>query len=206
MIDPQNTSLIQQLIQKNYLQKVLAVAKKEKKAIDRFIASYPKTAVEDVYDALSEDRQRYITPVYPNPDEYAEEWQNTPYVGKALEEGVYTFTTVKGEKVRSKSEKIIADELARNGIPYKYECPLRIGRIVIHPDFTILKKSNMKVYYWEHCGKSDDPDYYTHHIVRRTSQYAAEGIIIGKGLYMTFESSKMPLDMNVVEQIINELR
>lgn len=33
---------------------------------------------------------------------------------------------IKGERGRSKSEKIIADELARCDIPYKYEYPLRI--------------------------------------------------------------------------------
>ena len=166
-INPDDTNLIRQLIQKNYLQKVLATAKEEKKAIDGFINRFPEVAVEEVYDTFSEDRRNMITPIYPNPDEYADEWQNTPYEGKPIEEGVYTFTTLKGEHVRSKSEKIIADALAMNGIPYRYECPLVIGKTVIHPDFTVLKKSNMKIYYWEHCGKSDDPDYYSNHIVKR---------------------------------------
>lgn len=201
-----DTELIQQLVQKNYLQKVLTTARKEKAAIDSFVAKYPENTVEEIYGLFSEDRRALIKPVFPDVEEYAKDWQNEPFEGKKIEEGVYTFTTVKGERVRSKSEKIIADALALNGIPYKYECPLKTGMTVIHPDFTILRKSDLKVFYWEHCGKTDDPDYYSKHIVRRTSLYAEAGIVVGKGLYMTFESSKIPLDTVIVDQIINELK
>ena len=201
-----DTELIQQLVQKNYLQKVLTTARKEKAAIDSFVAKYPENTVEEIYGLFSEDRRALIKPVFPDVEEYAKDWQNEPFEGKKIEEGIYTFTTVKGERVRSKSEKIIADALALNGIPYKYECPLKTGMTVIHPDFTILRKSDLKIFYWEHCGKTDDPDYYSKHIVRRTSLYAEAGIVVGKGLYMTFESSKIPLDTVIVDQIINELK
>ena len=128
------------------------------------------------------------------------------YPEETFEEVVSSLTEDRGERVRSKSEKIIADALAMNGIPYKYECPLKVGRNLIHPDFTILRKSDLKVFYWEHCGKSDDPDYYSKNIVKRTGIYAEGGIAVGKGLFMTFESSKVPLDSRVVETIINDLK
>ena len=50
------------------------------------------------------------------------------------------YYTIKGERVRSKSEKIIADELYRYQIPYKYEFPLTLAthnrNIQLYPDFT----------------------------------------------------------------------
>jgi len=205
-IEISDQSLVQQLIQKNYLQKVLATAKQEVKAMDAFISRFPEVAVEELYDTFSEERKGYIHPVYPTEEQYAQRWQNTPFDGKPIEEGTYTYTTLKGEMVRSKSEKIIADTLNLNGIPYKYECPLRIGNIVLHPDFTVLKKSEFKEYYWEHCGKTDDPEYAANHIVKRLKLYAEMGITAGKGLYLTFEASKVPLDMKAVDLIVEELR
>lgn len=202
----EDSALIQQLIQKNYLQKVLVTAQKEKKALDDFVRKYPDKTVEEIYDLFSDDRRNLIKPIFPDREQYAEEWQNAPFDRKAIDEGAYTFLTIRGERVRSKSEKIIADALAMNGIPYRYECPLKIGSKVIHPDFTVLRKSDLKIFYWEHCGKSDDPEYYSKNIVKRTGIYAEGGIAVGKGLFMTFESSKVPLDTEAMDLIINELK
>lgn len=63
------------------------------------------------------------------------------YTGKQFREGEPVILTNRGERVRSKSEKIIADCFFRKGIPYKYECPLYLkGLGIIYPDFTILSK------------------------------------------------------------------
>ena len=44
--------------------------------------------------------------------------------------------TTRGEMMRSKSEVIIADHLANNGIEYGYEQPLTIRDVTKYPDFT----------------------------------------------------------------------
>ena len=64
----------------------------------------------------------------------------------------YIHITDKGERVISKSEVIVANSLARHGLQYKYEKPLKLeGRdLPIKPDFTI--EYNGKIYYWEHLG------------------------------------------------------
>ena len=56
-IELSEQTLIQQLIQKNYLQKVLATAKQEVKAMDAFISRFPEVAVEELYDTFSEERK-----------------------------------------------------------------------------------------------------------------------------------------------------
>lgn len=53
--------------------------------------------------------------------------------------------TQKGERVRSKSEKTLADYFYYHGIPYKYECPLLLkGFGIIYPDFTFLTRRSQK--------------------------------------------------------------
>ena len=77
-----------------------------------------------------------------------------------MKEGL-VHVTDKGEKVRSKSEVIIANFLHSNGVDYKYEERLynKEGdkndfRI---PDFTIYIEG--KVWYLEHCGMVNDDEY-----------------------------------------------
>ena len=61
--------------------------------------------------------------------------------------------TEKGERVRSKSEKILADYFYRNNILYQYEKPLYLkGYGTIYTDFTFLSKKTRKEIYWEHEG------------------------------------------------------
>ena len=60
--------------------------------------------------------------------------------------------TSRGEMVRSKSEVIIADHLANNGVEYGYEQPLTIKGVTKYPDFTIEDMESGLTFYWEHCG------------------------------------------------------
>ncbi len=65
----------------------------------------------------------------------------------------------KGEPMRSKSEVIIADQLAAHGIAYEYETGLVLDGLTRWPDFTIEDADSGRIYYWEHCGMLQDPDY-----------------------------------------------
>ena len=197
-----DSDLIQQLIQKDYLNKVLKDAKTERKAIQKMLNLYPETVVEDAYDNLPEGRKRYATPINICDETFAQKWMNTPYKRKPFKKNSTVFTTIKGERVRSKSEALIADRLFARGIPYRYECPLKVGKRVIHPDFTILRMSDRKILYHEHCGKMDDEDY-KEDMVERANDYSEAGIILGDRLFYTFESEKTPLDMRTFDRIID---
>lgn len=58
------------------------------------------------------------------------------YQGKFQNEGKF-YTTLKGEKVRSKSEQYIADWLFRHSIKYQYEPTVHFKDFPIRPDFYI---------------------------------------------------------------------
>ena len=97
---------------------------------------------------------------------------------------------------------IIANRLYFKGIPYKYECPLKVGNKIIHPDFTILRLSDCSVVYYEHCGKMDD-ETYMDDLVERVNDYSEAGILQGDRLFFSFETSKKPLDLRTVDKLID---
>lgn len=63
------------------------------------------------------------------------------------------FTTLRGEKVRSKSEQFIADWLYRHSIRYQYEPKLNIKDFDFHPDFHVPDCD----LYIEHISKKSYP-------------------------------------------------
>ena len=195
--------LIEDLAQKSYLKKVLNASIQEAEVLKSTLDKYPATIAEDVYDQLSEERKKLVKPIVTPIDQFVKEWQERPYVPKKISEDVPVFETLRGERVRSKSEQIIADRLYIAGIPYKYECPLKVSNRVYHPDFTILRKSDRKEIYLEHCGKLDDPQY-TKDNLPRINEYILNGFGLGDKLYLSFESSTVPLDVRVIDKMIEE--
>ena len=196
-----DNDLIKQLIQKSYLKEALTAARKEMNSLGKIVKNYPEQTLEDVYSTLSDERKEYAIPIIPDGSEAADRWLAMPDPGRNLISIETEFYTLRGEHVRSKSEVIIADRLYAKGIPYKYECPLRIGNRVIHPDFTILRLSDHKIIYHEHCGMMDDPDY-AKEMVKRINLYSTEGIHLGDRLFFTLESSETPLDIRLLDELI----
>ena len=201
-LSSKDESLIRQLVQKDYLKKALRSAKREAEALQSAIGSYSLPCVEGVFDQLSEERKQYAEPLFPGADEFARKWLAQPYDPKPIGKDTPVYLTIKGERVRSKSEVIIADRLWANGIPYKYECPILVGDEIIHPDFTILRLSDLKFLYHEHFGKLDDPQY-TERNNNRINSYNEAGIILGDRLFLSFETSKTPLDVRIIDNLIN---
>ena len=108
-----------------------------------------------------------------------------------------------GERVRSKSEVIIADALERSGIPYKYECPRELsdGGQRVYPDFTCLNLRTRKEVLWEHLGMMDNPEYASM-AVKKFSSYLKNGFVLGVNLIVSMECSDKPLNQTEVRKII----
>lgn len=201
-ISRNNKELIKALCQKDYLEKVVKAIKKELAALKKIEKLCDKLIAEELYGKLNDDRKLLTKPIVPTDDQYKERWLSQPYRKKPISDDVPYFKTMNGELVRSKSEMIIADRLYLNNIPYKYECPALVGDEIIHPDFTILRMSDRKILYYEHCGRMDDPDY-AEDMVSRANEYSLAGIIQGDRLFYTFETSKTPLNVSVLDNLIN---
>ena len=201
-LSKEDNRIIKDFIQKDYLKSVRHAAEKEYTALKRMRDIYPDTLAEDIFDQLPAELKQYAKPVVPADGEYVRQWMNKPYEHPGFKNDMPVYITLRGERVRSKSEMIIADRLWANGIPYKYECPLRIGDWIIHPDFTILRLSDRKIIYHEHCGMMDNQDY-KEDMVERVNGYNLAGIFLGDRLFLSFESSKTPLDVRVIDNLIN---
>ena len=107
-------------------------------------------------------------------------------------------------RVRSKSEIIIANMLKTLNIPYKYECPLKIGNILLYPDFTILDVKGRRERYLEHFGMMGDLDY-VNNMMLKISTYEKNNIFIGDKLICTFESAKRPLNISTLKNKLSML-
>ena len=192
------------LAQKAYLQTIHSAAQQELAFISK-LNDTPFTPPELVYSTLSKQRKELVTPLFITDEEFAEEWINTPYEGKGFLETDSFYVTARGERVRSKSEILIANLMNELGILYRYEAPLFFDDgTVIHPDFTVLKPRSRKICYFEHCGRMDDP-IYLHNFIKRENTYIQNGLIPGRDVFMSFESSSDPLNMNSMRKMLSAL-
>ena len=183
------------LATKRYHIYVLKLVDQEIGALEKYLKAMPKIRFEDALAQVPDPIKPLISPAIMTDEEYARRWQAEIYTGKGFDPKDTTeFYTRKGERVRSKSEVLIANALYDLGIPYKYECPLVLydGRLIIHPDFTILNMRTREVYYLEHAGRIDKESY-AKSFVLRLKYYTDNGIFFGDRLLFTFESDDMPL-------------
>lgn len=195
-------SLAGRLAQKDYDNKLLKALEDQKKAIDRFLKDYDPDAAEQVYEKLSEQRKALVTPEFLSDGEFIEKWQNVTYTRLGFKDTDPEFYTAKGERVRSKSEILIADSLFRHGVPYLCEYPVYDnGVIFAAPDFKCLNVRLRKEYYWEHLGKLGDQDYVNRN-ANKFEKYTLSKDFDESSLILTFETETHPLNTKVIEEKI----
>ena len=198
-ISKKNNGLITQLAQKDYDKRLLAVLQKQLKTIDRFIANYDPRAAIEVYESLSEPRKQLVTPVYPSDEEFVKQWLSVPYKKLGFKEEDPEYITENNERVRSKSEIIIANTLKSHNIPYRYEFPVYDDGVVIAaPDFNCLNVRTRKEYYWEHLGMMGNEGYVNNNIKKIEKYTLAKGFDESR-LILTFETDKHPLNTRIIE-------
>lgn len=200
--------LVKELCQKDYDQKILRSARKELKQLEKLYAFYSdpeqETAFEDIYEQMDERRKSFITPVLLSDEEYIRRWNAVEYERKGFREDAPELFTEKGERVRSKTELLIANALNKYGIPYRYEYPLMLrGYGLIHPDFTVLNVRKRKEIYFEHMGMMDDEEY-REEAFRRITAYEKNGLFPGDKLVLTHETLKNPVNSRILEMIIEQ--
>lgn len=179
----------------------------------------------ELYTKMNPARQALITPFTLTDAQYAEQWQSVTWTGHPFSEETPVYTTALGERVRSKSEVLIADALSRHNIPYRYEYPLQVHKkrfnarnhnytgqnqnisnksvqsFTLYPDFLCLNLQTRTEFYWEHFGLIDKADYATN-AAGKLRLYAENGILPGRNLIITMESQEEPLSSQTIDQMI----
>lgn len=108
--------------------------------------------------------------------------------------------TERGEKVRSKSEVIIANILHNLGMDYRYEYPIE-GHTkpgIRRPDFVFLT-SEGKPIIWEHLGMLNDADYLSHWQGKQ-AWYEANGFSEGIDFFITRDEADGSLDSYLIRK------
>lgn len=203
-IKKKNISLAKALGQKEYDNKVLRVTEKELKLLNQLAAVYEQGTLEEIYQHLPASHWPIVCPVEVPIGEFVEQWQDISYQSKAFAEDAPLFYTNKGERVRSKSEMLIANLLAYHNIPYHYEKPIYLkGYGTVYPDFTVLDVQERKEIYWEHMGLLDDRDY-REKALDKIATYIMNDYMPGDQLILTYETGRQPLNMKVIEKIVEQ--
>ena len=200
-IRKKDRKLAEEIAQRDYDRQMLKCISDWDKWIGQTKNTMPSVNPADIYEA-SPGRKLLIKPYEISDDEYAENWKNVVYKGKEFAADAPEIYSESGIRVRSKSEKIIADKLSILGIPFRYEYPLKLqGYGIVYPDFLLLNKRTRKEYIFEHFGMMDDADY-SRNAVKKINMYAKNGYILGVNLLVTFETVEAPLDVRLFEKMM----
>ena len=205
--------LIKDLCTSTYGKRLMDAAQREVSQLDCCIkilesamtaGGQDKADIDIVYSNLHEGIREHVSPSIYTDDGYAEKWQAEKYQNRWEGKG-FKYETPRGERVRSKSEWMIASMLADAGVPYRYEETVGLHELyggAFHPDFTVLNKRTRKEYYWEHFGRMDDPKYVEESFMPKIIDYYTFGFLPGEKLLMTFESKDHPFDTMQVRRLI----
>lgn len=201
-ISKKDSDLVRRLAQKKYDEEILKYANNAVHKIAGLIDIYSDDRIEEIFYSEHPERQKLIAPVESTFEQSLKEWMKVPYTGKTFQENSPVILTNAGVRVRSKSEKIIADYLEYTGIAYKYECPINLRPFGnVYPDFTILSPKNGQEIYWEHEGMMDNPEY-ARSAIQKIELYEKNGIYPGEKLILTFETSTAIINSELIKSLV----
>ena len=220
-------TLARQLAQKDYDARLIKLLQKEISALQNYMKQTCNgRAIPELYDSLCPARRSLITPAILTNEQYAARWQDVSWTGRPFASDAPYICTARGERVRSKSEVIIADTLFRYNIPYRYEFPhtLRCSSeapfhsdfdklnhrnsgsgdtVTLYPDFLCLNTRTRTEFYWEHFGLMDSTEY-SNNAAGKLRLYTENRILAGRNLIITMETQTEPPSIKALEKLIEE--
>lgn len=158
--------------------------------------------LEGIVHSPSLFTERTLATVYGGNAGSVSEWLSKDNFDADFHPQTLFHITSNGTKVRSKSEVLIADLLENQGIAYKYEAPIEFDGITLHPDFTIIRPSDMKIMYWEHFGMMGDENYVSI-MLAKLAKYIKNGITPGAQLITTYDTPEGFIDVRSIKNAIS---
>ncbi len=200
-VTKKNMKLIQALAKKEYLSHQLIECKQKVVALQLYLdasETFSKTSL-----LLTEPYSSLLSEYFSVTSHALDEWMMEDYPANTKYQEQLIHKTVSGHLVRSKSEALIAMVLYNHRIPFRYEASLQIGEATIYPDFTIRHPKTGEYFYWEHFGMMDDSNY-SKNTFSKLQYYNSFGIIPSIQLITTYETSKHPLDVLMLEKLVEQ--
>ena len=206
-VSKKNLDVVKKIAQLDYDKKILKELVKKHNAIQKLLQYCEKNTIDQIYLKQCAGRRKIVTPIQEPTDSFVKNWIAEKYEPSDRWEDDKLFYTLKGEKVRSKAEKIIADELNVFNVPYRYEYPLEIlvgkQRKIFRPDFLVLNRRTRKEYVIEHLGMMDKIGYYNNNL-NKIGILEQNGYLLGVNLLILHETSDSPINILTFRRYVEE--
>lgn len=198
-----NMNKIKLLAQKSYDRRFYRLASERLRLLEAALKDFDDFELEKLFSNLAPDRQALVTPLIKPWAQFEKEWlEETSNFAISISPRTDIYSK-KGDRVRSKTEKILADMFFDQNISYKYEAPLALGNSIVYPDFTFISPYTRTEIYWEHNGMMGDENY-ADKTLRKILLYAQNNIHLGKNLILTFESKNIPFNFALAQVYIDQ--
>ncbi len=198
-ISKKNPTLLKQLATKKYLSFLLQDLKHEKAAIELYLQHYQK--YPPIAETLLLEDSPYSEILFKNKKKKHVTKEEVKLDNKENHPENLIHKSVTGNVVRSKSEALIDMLLSTHNLNYFYEQELKLGEIIVKPDFTIIHPKTGESYYWEHFGLIDNKNY-LNGVYHKLGLYIENDIIPSINLITTYETKEHPLDSKMIEKTI----
>lgn len=197
--------LAKALAQKDYIYRLEKRLLEEYKALEKILAVYDDEVGEEVFSNQIKERQNLISPILITDEEYAKRWLEEAFESNPFRTEELIYETDRGDFVRTKTERDIANIYYELRIPYKYECALVLndGRVK-YPDFTLLDVKRRRIIYHEHLGLLDKEEYRIENL-QKIDKYREAGIYTGKNLIITHDTKYSPINLKQTRKMLREI-
>ena len=192
--------ILRELVRKEYVIKALKILDKDVKTLETAVDKYQPSDENSVMSAFVTKYPELADGIYRGCfDE--EEWKRRFSRIENYHPENLKHTAMDGTKNRSKNELYIASRLDHHGLTYRWDTPTGIPGLFRAPDFTIRRKRDGKIIYWEHMGMMYDLESRIDN-KRKLEEYEAAGIVPWDNLILTYDTKDGGLRADLIEAMI----
>lgn len=202
------------LARKVYLREEAAELEKAMKLVRQFLRQYQPVTAETILAGLPHRFQdlpkdwfftSQNTQFRRSQETDADRWAKAPYRQSGYRPEGRTKITSRGLHVRSMAEVVCCERFYHHNLAFRYEAVVEIDGYAFAPDFTIMRRRDGKLFFWEHCGRPHDPEYMRRH-KWKLEVYEKAGIVPWDNLIVTYGDRDGNVDVREIEAaILNRL-
>ncbi len=195
-----NPELLNALVRKEYVTKALKTIDRDISALETAVKKYQPIDENSVMEGFLSRYPELTGGIY----HYMiddEEWKNRFSRMDGYHPENLKHTSYDGTASRSKNELYIASRLDHYNLTYRWDAPTGIPGLFRTPDFTIRRKKDGKIIYWEHMGMMYDLESRIDN-KRKLEEYEAAGIVPWDNLILTYDTRDGGLRGELIEAMI----
>lgn len=208
------TNEAEKILRRRFAEKSISKLRTSIKQLERFLEKYQPYSATEVYKNLPKAYVKFdINGYLPNKEQeiinLIESFTNNPDLKSVGDNCSYypedlKHLTSKGLMVRSKSEAIICELLDHYKVLFKYEAPVFVEDKKYYPDFTVMRRFDRKIIYWEHFGMIGNLKY-SKNMIKKLNDYESIGIIPWDNLIITTDSIDGKINIKHITTIISNM-